>query len=189
MYVYLRMNKKICTCGGKKDSRALQCRKCKDKEPESKLCKGCNKVYPITAFALRLKRGNTKRRSRCSKCEVIACLKYQAKTPETVRAAKRQYVLDNPHKSSYWAMRSQFIRVNLDPDVGTALYQQHNKQCDICGKTETENKQRLCIDHCHTEVKFRGFLCSTCNHGLGNFKDNIEVMRAAIKYLQKATRK
>ena len=53
-----------------------------------------------------------------------------------------------------------------------------NKECQICGDTE-----KLHIDHCHDTNKIRGYLCSTCNHGLGLFYDNVELLEKAIQYL------
>ena len=40
------------------------------------------------------------------------------------------------------------------------------------------------MDHCHKTKKIRGLLCHTCNSGLGMFKDNIEYLKNAIKYLE-----
>lgn len=40
------------------------------------------------------------------------------------------------------------------------------------------------LDHCHITGKIRGFLCSNCNTGLGLFKDNINLLESAIKYLR-----
>lgn len=40
------------------------------------------------------------------------------------------------------------------------------------------------MDHNHKTEKFRGMLCSHCNRGLGNFKDNIEILEQAILYLK-----
>lgn len=39
------------------------------------------------------------------------------------------------------------------------------------------------IDHCHTEGHVRGLLCSSCNLGLGHFRDDIEALSSAIRYL------
>jgi hypothetical protein len=60
------------------------------------------------------------------------------------------------------------------------LAKQNNK-CAICKKPITEKTGHL--DHCHNTLDFRGMLCSFCNHGLGFFKDNINILEAAIFYL------
>ncbi len=52
--------------------------------------------------------------------------------------------------------------------------------CRIC-KTET----KLVWDHDHVTGKFRGWLCSPCNIGLGMFKDDANRLEEAIKYLKK----
>jgi hypothetical protein len=60
----------------------------------------------------------------------------------------------------------------------------------ICKKEEVHrNNQntgisRLSVDHCHNTGKIRGILCTKCNTGLGSFKDNIELLMNAIKYLK-----
>jgi hypothetical protein len=53
-----------------------------------------------------------------------------------------------------------------------------SKTCDIC-----DDPGKKYFDHCHKELKFRGWLCNNCNTGLGKFKDNIEILGKAIKYL------
>lgn len=51
--------------------------------------------------------------------------------------------------------------------------------CEICGSS-----QKLCWDHCHTTGNFRGTLCSTCNAGLGMFKESIDSLMSAVTYLK-----
>ncbi|WPJ53570.1 hypothetical protein RCIP0083_00040 [Klebsiella phage RCIP0083] len=53
----------------------------------------------------------------------------------------------------------------------------------ICGKHESEQRRALAVDHCHTTGSVRGLLCDNCNRGIWYFRDNHEVLKAAIKYL------
>jgi hypothetical protein len=65
-----------------------------------------------------------------------------------------------------------------------------NYKCHICGQEEKNKDKRtgknysLSIDHCHKTGNVRGVLCSSCNAGLGYFKDNIDNMNRAIEYLK-----
>ena len=69
------------------------------------------------------------------------------------------------------------------------LLQKQEGVCAICGKdtptNQDETRTNLYVDHCHTSGAVRGLLCSSCNTGLGLFKDNPERLKAAIQYLTK----
>lgn len=55
--------------------------------------------------------------------------------------------------------------------------------CAICKRDET-----ICgtlnVDHDHSTGKVRGLLCTTCNRGLGEFRDRITDLESAISYLR-----
>lgn len=53
-------------------------------------------------------------------------------------------------------------------------------RCAICGSTE-----RLHIDHNHATGLVRERLCMDCNQGIGRFKEDPDLMLAAIAYLEK----
>ena len=58
-------------------------------------------------------------------------------------------------------------------------------KCAICGVREAyAPRKRLAVDHDHRTGAIRGLLCGNCNAGLGQFKDNPELLAAAIRYLQ-----
>lgn len=52
--------------------------------------------------------------------------------------------------------------------------------CAICGK---KPDKEFHVDHDHKTGKIRGLLCDTCNRGIGYFKDDSNILRAAARYL------
>ena len=71
-------------------------------------------------------------------------------------------------------------------------YAMHDEQggvCKICNGKETmvdyrsQKLRRLTVDHCHDTKEVRGLLCSSCNRGLGSFKDDIDTLQNALHYL------
>lgn len=76
------------------------------------------------------------------------------------------------------------------------MVKEQNNLCAICKKEEIRAGRKkgtvtpLCIDHCHKcrdegKDDIRGLLCHGCNTALGKFKDDIELMKKAILYLEK----
>ena len=64
------------------------------------------------------------------------------------------------------------------------LFRSQNNKCAVCNTDRIELKRNLCVDHDHVTLKVRGLLCDTCNRSLGLLKDNIEILKSAIKYLE-----
>lgn len=51
--------------------------------------------------------------------------------------------------------------------------------CGICKKDYD-----LCLDHDHNSKEIRGVLCRQCNSALGLFKDNVNILKGAVQYLE-----
>ncbi len=73
------------------------------------------------------------------------------------------------------------------------MYDEQNGRCKICVTpiltqiVEVRHPDRTKVahvDHCHETNVVRGLLCFHCNVGLGKFKDNIQSLLAAARYLQ-----
>lgn len=74
----------------------------------------------------------------------------------------------------------------ITQDDFNKLLEEQNYSCAICKKPFTdENKNRGFVDHDHYTDKVRGLLCSSCNLGLGTFKDDILYLESAIEYLRR----
>ena len=54
--------------------------------------------------------------------------------------------------------------------------------CAICLRRAPQH-----VDHDHESGAVRGVLCSGCNQGLGNFRDDTDALRRAIDYLETPT--
>lgn len=67
----------------------------------------------------------------------------------------------------------------ISTDQYRAMLARTQGKCEICADSE-----RLVVDHCHSTGKIRGMLCQRCNVALGGFRDDVEVMRRAIEYIQ-----
>lgn len=69
-----------------------------------------------------------------------------------------------------------------EADYDRMLTEQRGK-CAICKRTEPNGRGRWHIDHDHITGRVRGLLCNGCNAGLGHFRDDPAILRAAARYL------
>lgn len=107
---------------------------------------------------------------------------------EARNAYMRAYTADNQH-----IFKDRYLRRHYGITLKQymVIFEAQNGLCAICHGPETRVFKKtgevmmLAVDHCHKTGKNRQLLCSHCNHGLGNFKDNIERLRDAIAYLER----
>jgi Autographiviridae endonuclease VII len=129
--------------------------------------------------------------SRCPKCKQIKKITEFNKDKYTFTGLAIYCRSCNRLKSKtqYHTHKDNHKNTQLKSDFGITLEQykeklkNQNNCCAIC-KSLPKNNRMLSVDHCHKTGKVRGLLCSGCNSGLGYFKDNINIIAIAIKYLQ-----
>lgn len=68
------------------------------------------------------------------------------------------------------------------------LYKLQGGVCEICRQPETVTGRHgevrlLCVDHDHKTGEIRSLLCASCNIALGNFKDDVAILKSALEYL------
>jgi RNase P subunit RPR2 len=57
--------------------------------------------------------------------------------------------------------------------------------CPICHKTTIPGlTSKIVLDHSHKDGHIRGWICDSCNTGIGRFKDDIILLENAIKFLK-----
>lgn len=75
-------------------------------------------------------------------------------------------------------------RMNLTVEDYLVIAELQGNKCAICRCPP--KAERLALDHDHDTDKFRGLLCDDCNFALGLFKDDIERIKNAVKYLERS---
>jgi ferredoxin len=82
-----------------------------------------------------------------------------------------------PSATRAWYLKTTY---GITPSKFIEMLNSQNKQCGICKKDITQGAN---IDHCHKTGNIRGLLCSSCNKGLGHFRDKENLLENAISYL------
>lgn len=77
-------------------------------------------------------------------------------------------------------------RYGLTVEAYQQMVEQQGGVCKICGRPPSDRWKRLHVDHDHSTGKVRGLLCHKCNTAMGNFNDDTDVMRLAIRYLEES---
>lgn len=90
-----------------------------------------------------------------------------------------------------WRQEYSAIRLSRASGVTRTVTELREKQrgrCAICDIPEEEApKKRLHLDHDHKTGVIRALLCGNCNVGIGHFRESIELLQAAIDYLQSSS--
>ncbi|MEK9161088.1 MAG: endonuclease domain-containing protein [Patescibacteria group bacterium] len=60
------------------------------------------------------------------------------------------------------------------------MFERQRGLCGICAQP----MKRPVLDHSHITMEVRGLLCGSCNVGLGQFQDDLALLKAAQEYLQ-----
>jgi hypothetical protein len=87
-------------------------------------------------------------------------------------------------------------RFGLKVSEYEAMIASQDGVCAICKSPESTVHdtakgaavRRLSVDHCHNTGAVRGLLCRACNKGLGHFRDDPSLLRAAANYLESGPR-
>jgi hypothetical protein len=107
---------------------------------------------------------------------------------ESKNAYMREWTRARPHLRKALYLKKHY---GVTLEWYDEKFTQQDGKCEICHKPERRLDHRtkepflLAVDHDHKTGIPRDLLCSFCNHGLGNFDDNPDRLRAAISYLER----
>lgn len=91
-----------------------------------------------------------------------------------------------PHWSEphYSLAMKRFRKFGITHDDYEQMIKNQGGLCGICGKPPAPGSRGLVVDHCHETGEVRGLLCTHCNLLLGHAKDDPEVLRRAVRWLE-----
>jgi hypothetical protein len=108
-------------------------------------------------------------------------------------ADRREYMREW-YKKTRLANKDYYVDADLKKLYGVTLdwYNQKLEEqdgvCAICKEPETAvirgKTISMAVDHCHNTGVARGLLCTKCNQGLGMFRDKIDILESAVRYLK-----
>lgn len=164
-----------------------------------KCCTNCNKVKDLSMFG-KSKNDKDGRTYWCKECAINKAAEYRAKNREKInkkqqarnriyysknkealKAYAKAFRLKNPDSVKHYDLKDDF---GISLSDYRAMLDAQKHCCAICRRHESCFKKKLSVDHDHKTGAIRGLLCSGCNFGLGQFKDNFDVALNAAKYLQ-----
>ncbi len=138
----------------KKDFKIFDVKKAGDAFPK-KICNICHKLLNTNEFA-KNQNGKNNRSVRRPSCG--GCRKDLEGTNMSPKA-KAEWLKKNPKNTPF--------------------------ECPICAKkTIAGVTSKVVLDHNHRNGEIRGWVCDSCNTGIGRFKDDVELIKRAIEYVK-----
>ena len=143
--------------------------------PKKKYCSVCNGSFTMDHFT-EMKSKTGKNMSFCK----INVEKYP--TGRKPKDAKYPISPSHPEYKRGVKLRNKY---GLEISDYNEMFSLQNGCCAICNKHQSECAKTLNVDHCHETGAIRKLLCTNCNSMLGHAKDNIDILKEGIKYLEK----
>lgn len=122
----------------------------------------------------------------CKVCLRVRWVTYRKKNSLRLNALQRVRrtlnVALHRERTARSAMKKKY---GMTPEQKVELLSRQGGKCRIC-EAQLATSFAAKIDHIHgsNPPVVRGILCSTCNTGLGQFKDSVMLLEKAITYLK-----
>ena len=106
---------------------------------------------------------------------------YYVATRDRQIAAGKAYRAANVEKIK---VRKKCYEYGITAEQFNAMLVAQNHSCAICERLLSLSKSRgVNVDHDHGTGAVRGLLCSGCNAGIGQMRDDVNVLKRAVEYL------
>jgi len=150
---------------GRKGSaqKSLEKRKINLANPEN--CKDCGSALPMR---------KTIPFEYCEKCLPLHKQRYEI-------ARRKGLLRSDPNFDKRRDLKRKY---GISLEEYDLLFKSQGKTCAIC-KSKKSSGKGWHTDHDHKTGAIRGILCHFCNLALGHFKDDPDIMKHSIKYLNR----
>ncbi len=110
----------------------------------------------------------------CKACERLS----KQKDPEEHRRKQREWGKRNPQARKKHRLKTQY---GISLEQYESMVEDQSGRCAICN----DYMGVPCVDHSHATNKVRALLCTLCNTGIGQLRDDPKVVAKALEYLLK----
>ena len=107
--------------------------------------------------------------------------KWRNKNIEYQTQKSKEWYANNKDRVRDLQLKKEF---GISLDKYNEMLDNQNGSCFLCGGGPDAKHKNLAVDHDHATGKVRALLCRGCNVGIGNLKDNPELLEKAAKYIR-----
>lgn len=161
---------------------------------QNNLCAICNKIQIGKALAIDHNHDDGNIRGLlCENCNkglglfndnvnlISKAIEYLLNSKYIERIESKKY---SPTEKAYFKDKQLKRDFGISLEDYNKIFLLQNECCAICNNHQ-EKCKTFQVDHDHENGEIRGLLCNRCNTGIGQLKDSIELLKSAIKYLNK----
>lgn len=110
-----------------------------------------------------------------------------SRNPEVYHQRMKDWKKKNPER---WAIIQRKTNLMSKYKITLVEYEEllskQGGKCAICYASDSGQASRsFPVDHDHVSGKVRGLLCNACNGGIGLLRDDVEILKSAISYLER----
>lgn len=109
------------------------------------------------------------------------CNEWRKKNMAKVKEGHAAWKKANADKVRAYGRKKSRVKMGIIGATGESK----SGDCEICGT----HQANLVLDHDHGTGLVRGWLCNNCNTGIGMLKDDPYIIRNALAYLSRTTKR
>lgn len=140
----------------------------------TKRCTRCGEVKSLDGFYAN--------RGKCKECMKVLRRDRRVQYPDLHRQRDRDYYARNKDKVRAYQIEKMY---GVSIEQFNQMVVDQGGRCALCGRVPlSPHTSVLHMDHDHVTGAIRLPLCSSCNNGLGRFRDDPNLLRAAAAYIE-----